>query len=192
MPTTYYLIGGTKKSESKTKLFTDIFTSVSKSDIKILLCLWSIDVDKWDKKFVEFKKESSLHTKKNIKIEIVKDVEDLNKKMPDFDIFYVVGGHAYNIEPYYSQLSNLKEWLEGKIYVGSSMGAFMVSSNYILSFDDQDYLTVHNGLSLLKINTLCHWDKEKRREMKIKMLKDESPDLPILTLDEGQFVKFVI
>lgn len=86
------------------------------------------------------------------------------------------------------KLGGLKEKLEGKIYAGSSMGAFLASKGYVLSSDGQDTNTVHEGVGLLPIQTLCHWDVENKKEQKLKLLKKAS-GLPILALDETKFVK---
>jgi len=85
----------------------------------------------------------------------------------------------------------MKEKLQGKIYIGSSMGAFMVSTNYVLSLDSQDTTSVHQGLGILPINILAHWDAKNKKSEKIKLLKDKS-NLPILTLNESEFATLVI
>jgi peptidase E len=106
-------------------------------------------------------------------------------------VLYVAGGQAELIEPLYSQLTGLKDLLKGKVYIGCSMGAFMVSSQYVLTFDNQLSSEVHRGLGLLPIGTLCHWDIETKRQLKIDLLKRAAPDSPILTLNECKFTLFV-
>jgi hypothetical protein len=71
------------------------------------------------------------------------------------------------------------------------MGAFIVSSQYVLTFEKQDTSEVHYGLGLLPISTLCHWDIEKKKEEKVHLLKQAAPDRPILTLNECKFAMFV-
>lgn len=100
-------------------------------------------------------------------------------------MLYVVGGDAELIEPCYKDLSELKTKLDGKIYAGSSMGAFLASEGYVLSFDSQDSDTKHHGVGLLPIQTLCHWDIEGEKEMKLKLLDSVKP---IIVLNEGEFV----
>jgi len=193
MPTTYILHGGNTsiKSESNEKFFKEFENSVARPEVSVLICLWSRDKSKWNGIFNEYKGRIVQSAEKNLYFDIANDPKDFSNKIKNFDIFYVIGGDADKIEPFYSELPDLKSQLEGKVYVGGSMGAFMVCENYVLSFDQQDYLTVHKGLGILKLNLLCHWDIEKRRDLKINMLKEEAPDLPILTLEEGEYVKFV-
>jgi hypothetical protein len=66
-----------------------------------------------------------------------------------------------------------------------------VAKNYILSFDSQDDNEVHHGLNLLPVSVLCHWDIENRKVEKISRLKQQDPDTPIVTLDEGAFTTLV-
>lgn len=95
---------------------------------------------------------------------VLEDVADLLSNIDDYDVLYVAGGEAELLEPYYKSLSFLKEKLAGKVYVGSSMGAFLASKNYVLSFDCQDSDTKHQGLGLLPIQTLCHWNIEEKNK----------------------------
>lgn len=193
MPTTYILHGGNTsiKSESNQNFFKEFENCVAKQEVSVLISLWSREKSSWSDLFVKYKEKISQSAEKNFYFDIANDPQDFANKIKNFDIFYVIGGDADNIEPLYSQLPDFKSQLEGKVYIGGSMGAFMVCTNYVLSFDQQDYLTVHKGLGILQLNLLCHWDIEKRKELKIEMLKKEAPDLPILTLGEGEYVKFV-
>ena len=193
MHTKYLLHGGNTsiKTKSNSRFFKEMVDVPGKKHVKLLLCLWAVEKKFWDVKLESYKKKIIENTDKNVEVEVVEDIDDFNSKIDQFDVFYVVGGDAKLIEPYYHKFTNLEKQLEGKIYAGGSMGAFMVCSHYVLSFDYQDNQNVHKGMGLLDINLLCHWDIEKRRELKINLLKNISPDLPILTLDEGEFVRIV-
>lgn len=192
--TNYILHGGntTLNYKNNNNFFAEINSSLDKSNPKILFILWSRAREDWDRALEKYTTGIIAHSKNKIDFEIAKDPQDFENKVQDVDAVYVVGGDADKIEPFYSQLPNFREQIEGKTYIGGSMGAFMVSNHYVLSFDNQDYLTVHEGLGIFNFNLLCHWDVEKRKSLKIGMLKKHSPHLPILTLPEGEFVKFVL
>lgn len=192
--TNYILHGGntTLNYKNNNNFFAEINSSLDKSNPKILFILWSRAREDWDRALEKYTTGIIAHSKDKIDFEIANDPQDFVNKVQDADTVYVVGGDADKIEPYFSQLPNFKEHIEGKTYIGGSMGAFMVSKHYVLSFDNQDYLTVHDGLGIFHFNLLCHWDVEKRKSLKIDMLKKHSPDLPILTIPEGEFVKFVL
>lgn len=44
------------------------------------------------------------------------------------------------------------------------MRTFLASESYVFSFDSQDSDSKHNGVGLLPIQTLCHWDFEEKNE----------------------------
>lgn len=130
-------------------------------------------------------------TTKKVHLSIANDPENLLRKMDSCDVLYVAGGDAKPIESCLPLLYSLKEKLNGKVYIGCSMGAFIASSQYVLSFPEKEPLEVHNGLDLLPISTLCHWDIEKKKEEKIQLLKQAAPQNPILTLNECKFTMFI-
>jgi hypothetical protein len=70
------------------------------------------------------------------------------------------------------------------------MGAFLASKKYVLSMDAQDYKTVHEGVGLLPINSLCHWNVEENKQMKLNLLLDNDPQTPVVTLNEFEYVTF--
>jgi len=193
MSTTIVLHGGkTSIESSQTDQFFSLFTSLPQTKrVKAILVYWARDRNTWDKVFGR-DREKILRTKnKEIDFILPESPKDLFKSIGDCDIVYVAGGEAYNIEPLYEQLSNLKSAVEGKIYLGSSMGAFLASESYVLSADAQDTNSVHKGLGLVKVNCLAHWNVEPKKEQKLKLLQ-QSSRLPILTLGEGEYSTFVI
>ena len=184
--------GETSRNSPDNDLFFGQFTSlVEKDNVNILMCYWAKKRHRWEetlKRDVEFVKK---HSNKTMSFIMLDKPADLKEKMKDCDVLYVAGGDAENIEPYYAEIKDLKDYLANKVYIGSSMGAFLVASSYVLSMGDQDVNTVHNGLGILPINILCHWDIEDKKERKLKLLNDKSSGLPILTLDECKFTTLI-
>lgn len=185
--TTFLLHGGaTSKDLPGNDLFFSQFTAlVNKDDVKILLCYWSRKKDDWEKLTERDTFKIQKNTEKQVSFHVVEDIADLFSRIGDYDVLYVAGGDAERIEPYYQGLSQLGSKLSGKVYAGSSMGAFLASESYVLSFDSQDSDTQHKGVGLLPIQTLCHWDVEEKKEMKLSLLDD---NMPIIVLNEGEFV----
>lgn len=185
--TTYLLHGGatSKDLPGNDRFFAQFTELVDKDVVKILLCYWSRKKDEWQKLTTRDTAKIKNNTKKQVSFYVVEDVADLFSKIKDYDVLYVAGGDAELIEPYYKDLTELKTKLYGKIYAGSSMGAFLASEGYVLSFDSQDSDTKHHGVGLLPIQTLCHWDIEGEKEMKLKLLDSVKP---IIVLNEGEFV----
>ncbi|MEK7571532.1 MAG: Type 1 glutamine amidotransferase-like domain-containing protein [Patescibacteria group bacterium] len=193
MNTTYILHGGeTSRDTPNNENFFKYFTHfVEKDTVTILMCYFSKEKDTWNTRLELDRKRIAKQTTKNIVLSLAKDPEDLLKKLEMSDVLYVAGGDAKLIEPLVSQLKSLKEKIKGKVYIGCSMGAFIISDQYVLSFDEEEPNKVHRGLGLLPISTLCHWDKENNKEEKVNLLKRAAPESPILTLDECTFSIFI-
>lgn len=185
--TTFLLHGGgtSKKLPGNDQFFADFTQLVNKPEVTIVLCYWSRGRDEWQK-LIERDQNSILrNTDKNVTFQVAEDTADLFEKLKDADVLYVAGGDAELLEPYYAELGELKTALSGKVFAGSSMGAFLASQQYVLSFDSQDDSTVHNGVGLLPIRMLCHWDVEEKKDFKLNLLKNSEPTI---VLNEGEFV----
>ena len=155
------------------------------------MCYWAREKGEWDSLLARDKGKIENSTTKKITFTVTSDPEDLFSQIDSCDVLFVAGGKAHLVEPLLPSLEGLREKLERKVYIGSSMGAFTVAKNYILSFGSQDDKNVHHGLGLLPVSILCHWDIENRKSEKISSLKRLDPDAPILTLDEGSFTTLI-
>lgn len=191
--TTIVLHGGaTKLQTPSNNKFFSLFTSlVDKEVINIAMVYWARSRKTWNDVFnrdqVRILEQKSRD--KIVNFIITETPEELMQKMSTIDMVYVAGGEAYNIEPLYPRLKELKARLAGKIYLGSSMGAFMASANYVLSSDEKDTNSVHQGLGLVDVNTLCHWNVEPNQEKKQKILENYS-NLPLVKLNETEFIRY--
>ncbi len=192
MPTTYILHGGkTSIDLPGNPFFFRSFTEhVHKNEVSIVLCYWARQHHEWNTLFERDTMKVKQNTNKKVWFSIAESVEDLYQKLSLADVLFVSGGDAPLIEDYLPKLSDLKQKLNGKVYLGSSMGAFVASRNYVLSFDEHDQRNVHQGLGLVPIQILCHWNAEQNKERKIKLLQETSTD-PIVTLHEGESITIV-
>lgn len=193
MNTTFVLHGGYSLRESKdNEAFYKLFTTlVEKDHVKILLCYFAQEKIKWDNLFNQHKSKIIEQSDKEVEIYVANDTRDLLRKLETSDVLFVEGGKDYLIEPQLPKLRELDKAINGKVYLGSSMGAFIVCKNYVLSFMDQDVNHVHEGLGIVPFNALCHWNVEPDKTKKIKMLKDKDAQTPIAILDDEKFSIFV-
>ncbi len=184
--TTFLLHGGeTSRDNSQNDYFFKQFTAlVNKNSVKILLCYLSQEKAKWDKLIQRDKPKINNKTNKKVSFDIAESAEDLLSKIEENDVLYVAGGQPDLLEPYFNQLKGLREKLEDKVYIGSSMGTYMVSESY---FTIQDEIT-HHGMGILPIQTICHWDQIEDREHKLSLLKENSKSM-VLVLNECQSVE---
>lgn len=172
------------------RFFRQFSSLVDGNEARFLMCYWARPKDQWQSLFDRDAPKITRQTKKQISLEIVETTADLYKKLPNADGLYVAGGDAEPLERHYPALKDLGKYLIGKVYLGSSMGAFMASKNYVLSLSDQEENVVKRGLGLIPVNCLCHWNVEAKKQMKLGLLAKHEPKMPILTLNEGEFVTF--
>lgn len=191
--TTYILHGGNYKKESPSNdlFFKQFSLLVPKNEVNFLMCYWARDKKVWDGMYKRDRLKILAQTSKKINTEIATDPVDLYVKLKLSDVLFVSGGEEEFIRPYLTRLGRLKDNLEGKVYIGSSMGAFIVSRNYVLSYEGQKSDNVHQGLGLVPNNILCHWNVETKKDFKIKLLKDKDPQIQILFLDEEKFITLI-
>jgi peptidase E len=189
--TTYILHGGkTSKPDPRNEEFFGQFSKlVNKEEVTVLLCYFSREKERWEALSKRDSDSIKNNADKKVNILVAENPDDLLKKMDEADVLYVAGGESYLIEPLYEAMKNIGAKLNGKVYAGSSMGAFFAAEQYVLSLDGQDIKAVHKGMGLLPIQVLAHWNIEKNKEAKLKLLT-ESSDKPIIALNEFEYVVF--
>jgi len=187
--TTFLLHGGkTSTQNAENEYFFKQFAElVPKETVTVLFCYFARPKSDWEKLLTRDAATIRRNTEKTILTELAQDPADLLEKITIADVLYVAGGDADPIESLYQDLTGLVQKLDGKVYAGSSMGAFMASTQYVLSYEDQRVDDVHAGLGLLPIQTLCHWDLESQKDAKLALLRANSPQ-PILVLKEFETV----
>lgn len=187
---TYVLHGGNSRANTadNEKFFGYFSNLIGKQKIKILFCYWSRERERWGE-HIELQKQKILTqaSGKTIEFDLVENEDDLIPKLKEADVFYVVGGEEYLIKPYYQILSKAKKYLDGKVYIGSSMGVMIAVESFVLSLTEQEENKVFEGLGWLPIQVLCHWDIEQKKQMKLNLLDNHGKE-PILVLDEGQSI----
>lgn len=193
--TTYVLHGGVTSTESiENEYFFKQFTEhVGKGEVRILMCYWARPRERWQELLERDKPKVEAGTNKTVSFSVAENAGDLLAMMVENDVLYVAGGQGDVMYPYLTEeLRNLGKALEGKVYCGSSMGAFIVCRHYILSHDSQEKESVvRDGYNILPLMNLCHWDVEPRKEEKIELLCMKNPGLPVLVLREQETVIFV-
>lgn len=187
--TTFLLHGGatSKPDKRNNQFFKQLVDLVPKQEVHIALCYWSRPLEEHERLAARDSQAISNQTTKQVTFHQVQNAQHLSESLEMCDVLYVAGGDDELIEPYYKDLGFLKDKLENKVYAGSSMGAFLVSESYVLSFDSQDDETVHTGVGLLPLQILCHWDVETKKQQKLELLTNHS-DKPIISLNECDFV----
>jgi len=193
MPITFILHGGeTSRADPSNESFFRYFTTAAaKPVVAILMCYFSKPEETWLERLEADRQRVAKQATKEFRLTLATSPEHLLEELPKHDVLYVAGGDAELIEPLVPRLQALPDKLDGKAYLGCSMGAFIVSSQYVLSFDKQESPSVHQGLGLLPFSTLCHWDIEPQKEQKVRLLLEAAPRAPILALEECKYSIFI-
>lgn len=183
-----------EKSESNDRFFAEFASDVNKPVVRVAMCYWARLKNEWEAKYESDLRLIRNQTEKMIEGIVVENPEDLKAKLADCEVLYVAGGEVAPIQRYVPELKWLAKALEGKTYIGSSMGAFVASIAYVSSSDGEadDQNRVLPGFGMVPVTTLCHFDVEQQKNQKIRLLKEVHPNLPVLTLDEGEWVRMWI
>ncbi|MBD3279167.1 MAG: hypothetical protein GF390_00465 [Candidatus Pacebacteria bacterium] len=184
--TTFILHGGVTSKNNKLNdyFFSQFSTHVNKKEVRILLCYFATEKSEWERLINRDKPKVIKNSSKKLRFQVAEDAQDLLAKLDDADVLYVAGGEPELLESYYEQLEGLKDKLQDKVYIGSSMGVYMVSESYLKPKGDK----AQAGMRLLPIQTICHWDQKESKEQKLALLRDNS-DSMILVLNEYQTVE---
>ncbi len=183
--TTFILHGGytSTPNENNRKYYSKIAELIPKKG-KILLIYFAQDEEKWDS-LLENDKENfkKFGNKINFECEVAsKDPKELEKQIKNSDCIYIRGGEDYSSIELVRKVKNLKKLISGKIIVGSSMGAYIISSY----FYNDTHNNIMKGLNLVPVKTLCHY-KESDKEA-LNKLKRYGENLPLYALKDTEFV----
>ncbi len=192
----YILVGGyIHKAPDGGKAFCEeLIKGIDKNPVKILDCMFARKIESW-KESIE--KDNIFFSKfiSNFKIELA-NPNNFIEQVKNSDIIYLRGGYTSPlIELLSKDISWVKE-LDGKVLAGTSAGADAIAKYYCVPKTNR----VGDGLGLLPIKFIPHWmsdysDDEVRDidwDGELKKLKDYKEDLPIYTLQEGEFKVFEI
>ena len=129
MSTTFVLHGGKTSIDSpkNDEFFRQSTELVEKDKAHITLCYWARPKDQWDTLAARDQSRISKQSSKQVTFSISHDVKDLYTQLEQADVLYVAGGEAELIEPYLPKLSQLKEKLQGKVYLSTSPNKYALS-----------------------------------------------------------------
>ena len=190
--TRYILHGGnTQVKSKKNKRFFQTIIHGQKNPT--ILCIYfARDLDCWEEKFAgdqEMFAWANPHQDINYII-ASDDSKVFLEQIKKADILYIRGGYTGKLmkklkairEPF---IENIK----GKTIVGSSAGAYALSTYCITTIDKK--LDIYPGLGIIPIKTIAHYSfKIKKRRKRKKLLKAYSKDLPLYTMKNESYYLF--
>ncbi|MDR2337491.1 MAG: Type 1 glutamine amidotransferase-like domain-containing protein [Deltaproteobacteria bacterium] len=162
----------------------------------VLICCFAMPFDKWQTGFEDDKRQITLF---NDRVSLFFDNADLNnfiKQVAWANVIVFRGGSTKDL---INRLAKVNGWqvnLSGKTIVGSSAGAYMLSSNYVVT-DVTPQLA--QGLGLLPIVIATHYrstfihngDVDKSQifwDDVDDLMKSNADGRNVVTLKEGSFI----
>jgi peptidase E len=113
----------------------------------------------------------------------IADESSLISQIQHADILYLMGGVSLKLLETLKPFDNLRQVLEGKIIVGESAGANVLSSYFYTPSADQ----VSPGLGFVPVKTIPHYVDEYAGK-----LDNVAENIPLLKLKEYEFKVFEI
>lgn len=184
------LHGGTAgSSERPSNNFLKEMLLSTKNDLRILSIYFASDREKWDvylKQDTELFKEAGKENSTTFHIEAADTtVDQLTQQIRSSDVIYIRGGQ--NIEALQKGLAaiaDLRSLLDDKTIVGSSAGAYVLSSYYL-----SRRFGIQEGLGIFSIKVSAHFEESMVKDL--EMLKVYKEILPTYAIPEQQYVVLV-
>lgn len=185
MKTKFILHGGAsnRKTEDNRKFFLDVLNSVESSNVRILCIYFARPEHRRNESFEEDKSIFfSLDTPKKFELHQAKfDIEELRDQVTHSDVVFIQGGMKGCLKERLEELGNLSEMVKGKVVVGISAGANMLSKYYHSSVAHG----VREGLGVLPIKMFCHYTEKNIDEL--EELNKYKEKLPVYKIHEEKF-----
>jgi peptidase E len=184
MEARFILHGGasSKRTKSNEKFFSTIVDNVEKEIIKILCVYFARPEHRWDESFYEDRHAfESLDTTKTITVEMA-TYENFKTQVENYDVILINGGFKGHLKEVIQSMDNFKDLIKGKIVVGVSAGANILSTYYYSHVIEG----IREGSAILPIKVFCHFEDTLVTEL--KMLEQYKEELPIYKIPEESFV----
>ncbi len=187
--TKYILHGGQTKIKNKfNNLFFKEIVSSKKGSLRVLLVFFAREEKDWKEHEERAKDQfTQADPQKHIEFEVaVKNPEKFTQQVKKADVIYLLGGTTPLIIDALSKVKNLEELFNGKIVVGSSAGAYVLSRYYYSNEADDlsgsDTAGIGKGLGILPIKVMAHYSPSLAEEK--DRLERLGEQLRLITLEE--------
>ncbi|MBR9701373.1 type 1 glutamine amidotransferase-like domain-containing protein [Candidatus Pacearchaeota archaeon] len=183
--TTFILHGGypNKPSQSNDDFYSEIVKRVPNNG-KILFIYFARSQDQWKNRLEkDIKNFRKTKTQKNFEFEVASpEINKLTDQITSSDCIYIRGGRNYTLKDILTKVDNFGKLIEGKIVIGSSFGAYILSKYFYGKSKDR----IVEGLGILPIKVLCHYDSSKKNQL--ELLRAHGENIPIKTIPETEFI----
>jgi len=155
-------------NEQNKKFFSEIVKDLKDGD-KILIVGFARNSDEYQIIF-ERDKASILDNAEGKQIEILwANEKDFLKQIEQCSAVLIEGGDTFKLLEVLKKNYDFQKFLDGKIVAGSSAGAYVLSKYFYSNSKDK----IFEGLGILPIKILCHYEGNKDAIERINQYHDE-------------------
>ena len=189
--TKYIFHGGNTRKESKNNdlFFTELVKDIPNGGILLLVYFASRTEDNSDKIASDTQKCIDVSHGKKFEVEVA-TIENFLEQISKADSIYLRGGSTEKLLKTLRQFPDLKLYFKNKTVAGSSAGAYALSTLYSSHYVDK----AEPGLAIVPVKVVTHHKSETMppKEGAIKVLKEISPDLQLIVLEEGEWQSVIL
>lgn len=190
MTTRIFLHGGntSRVGDGNGRFFKKVLDSANKDTVKIVCVYFARPEHRWEDSYEEDQyalRRISQELGKELETTLASyDIDDFIEKINESDVIFINGGMKGHLKETLLSIGveRFRELLNGKILVGISAGANILSK-YYYSVVAQD---IREGIGLLNIKLLTHYSDESVEQL--QRLAAYGEKLQIVTIPEEQFV----
>jgi len=165
MKTKYIVSGGSanEPNELNDHFFREILKDTP-SNPKVLLVMFAKTEDKVEARVASVKKQFEKNKGNKQPTFTLANHGEFESQLQETDIVYLHGGTTLLLIDAISKHPNFKELIKGKVVAGESAGAYLLSTK----FYSKTIGKVMDGLGLLTIKTICHYEDRNQEKLKDK------------------------
>lgn len=182
--TTFILQGGyTSTPTERNKIFYQEIVKRIPENGKVLFLYFAQDQNTWEELLENDREKFEKTGSRNLELKISNFPENgLIEQINNADCIYIRGGSNDSLREQLEKIDDLKKLIGGKVIVGSSAGANLLSTYFYTN----DKERVERGLGVLPIKVFCHYNNTKKA--KLRELENHGEKLPVYTIPEADFV----
>jgi peptidase E len=188
MKTTVILHGGNsgKKCDDNDKFFYEIISSTDSDVVRVLCIYFARPEHRWEDSYAEDQSiflNLAIDTGREIETKMASyNMDELRDNIKHADVIFINGGLRGHLKETLEQPGNFPELIAGKVLVGISAGANILSKYYYSTVADE----IREGIGLLPIKLITHYDKGMDEQ--INRLTNYGKELPILKIPEEKYI----
>ncbi len=192
MKTKFILHGGyTGTDNEQNRTFYEEIVRDLPDQATILLCHFaSTDEDSAGKFEENIKKHKEQAQGKQLHF-LLANENDFIEQLKKSDALYLRGGSTPRLLTALNKYNNLRENLKGKTIAGSSAGAYVIGK-YSPFHDDESGGKVREGLGLLPLRIVCHFESKDLppNPQALSLLENTNLELELVTLRDFEWKVF--